>query len=217
MNGKRVIKVGVLILVCISLVSCATSASREQKGAGYGAATGAGIGAILGQAIGGDTEGTLIGAGAGAIVGGLAGWQIGKYMDRQEQELRTAMAQQERTSIQRDQDVLKATFESEVFFDFDSATIKPGGVQELQRVADVLKKYRKTYIVVAGHTDKIGSEAYNQELSVRRAESVKRELMNQGVISERLEAVGFGETKPISSDPAQNRRVEIYIKPIRQG
>ncbi len=217
MRLKRLATLAVCLALCVSLIGCASTSSREQKGAGYGAATGAGIGAVLGQAIGGDTESTLLGAGAGAIVGSLAGWQVGKYMDRQEQELRSAMAQQERASIQRQQDVLKATFDSQVFFDFDSSQVKPGGVQELQQVADVLNKYRKTHVVVAGHTDQSGPEEYNQKLSERRAEAVKKELVNMGVIEERLKAVGFGETKPISSDPSQNRRVEVYIQPIKEG
>jgi len=206
----------ICVLLAVSLLACA-GASKQEKGTGIGAATGAGIGAILGQAIGRDTKGTLIGAGAGAIVGALAGNQIGKYMDNQERELRQAMAQQEQASIQRQQEVLRATFNSEVFFDFDSAQLKQGGRRELERVADVLNKYRKTTIRVEGHTDQTGPEQYNQQLSERRAQAVKDALIQMGVIKERIEAVGYGETQPISSSPAQNRRVELFITPIRKG
>ncbi|MFW6216720.1 MAG: OmpA family protein, partial [Desulfohalobiaceae bacterium] len=191
--------------------------STQEQGAQVGTATGAGIGAILGQAIGRDTESTLIGARAGAIVGGIAGNQVGKYMDQQEQELRQAMAQQEQASIRRDQEILQATFNSEVFFDFDSASLKSGGRRELERVADVLNKYRKTTIRIEGHTDQSGPEEYNQKLSERRAEEVKKSLIQMGVIEERIQAEGYGESQPISSDPSQNRRVEIFIEPITRG
>ncbi len=216
MRKKYFVLALVCLLFCTMLFACA-GASRQEKGTGVGAATGAGLGAILGQVIGGDTESTLIGAGAGAIVGGLAGNQIGRYMDNQEKELRNAMAEQRSASIQREQDILRATFESEVFFDFDSATLKPGGRAELERVAEVLNKYRKTTIVVEGHTDKTGPEEYNQRLSERRAQAVKNALIQMGIIEERVKAYGYGETQPISSNPSQNRRVEIYIKPIKKG
>lgn len=203
-----------IAVLCLLLTSCA---NRQQTGTGVGAATGAGLGAILGQVIGKDTESTLIGAAAGAIVGGIAGNQIGRYMDNQERELRSALAQQKRASIQREQELLQATFSSEVFFDFDSATLKPGGRQELEKVAEVLNKYRKTTILVEGHTDQSGPEEYNQKLSQRRAEAVQKALVQMGIIPERIKAVGYGESQPISSDPASNRRVELRIEPIRKG
>ncbi|MFO8032022.1 MAG: OmpA family protein [Desulfohalobiaceae bacterium] len=216
MRTKSIVLILICAVFCISLISCAPQ-NKQEQGTQVGAATGAGLGAILGQAIGRDTESTLIGAGAGAIVGAVAGNQVGRYMDKQERELRQAMSQQEQASIRRDQEVLQATFDSEVFFDFDSATLKPGGRRELERVADVLNKYRKTNIQVEGHTDQKGPEEYNQKLSERRAEAVKKALLQMGVIEERVHAVGYGETQPISSDPSQNRRVEIYIEPITKG
>ncbi|MEF8823630.1 MAG: OmpA family protein [Desulfohalobiaceae bacterium] len=209
-----------LLVVCAFLsailLGCA-GANRQQTGTGIGAATGAGIGAILGQAIGRDTKGTLIGAGAGAIVGAIAGNQVGRYMDQQEREMRQALDQQEQASIRREREILQATFDEDLFFDFDSSRLKAGGLRELDRVADVLTKYRKTTILVEGHTDKSGPEEYNRKLSERRAEAVQNALVQRGVIEERIKAVGYGETQPVSSDPAQNRRVELYIKPITKG
>ena len=206
----------VISLVALGLSGCTTSSS-QQKGTGVGAATGAGVGAILGQVIGGDTEGTLIGAGIGAAVGGLAGNQIGRYMDKQEEDLRRVAAQSEATSIQRSQDVLRATFGSEVLFDFDSATIKPGGQAEISRVAQVLMQYPQTTIRVEGHTDASGPEEYNQQLSERRAQAVKNALVQHGVEDWRITAMGYGESQPISSSAAANRRVEVVIEPIRKG
>jgi outer membrane protein OmpA-like peptidoglycan-associated protein len=213
-------RISVLLVTCAFLgailLGCAGS-SKQQTGTGVGAATGAGVGAILGQAIGKDTKGTLIGAGAGAVVGAIAGNQVGRYMDQQEREMREALSQQEQASIRRERELLQATFDEDLFFGFDSAKLKEGGLRELDRVADVLNEYRKTNILVKGHTDKSGPEAYNQKLSERRAEAVKNALQQRGVIEERIQAVGYGETKPVSSDPARNRRVEVLIKPITQG
>jgi outer membrane protein OmpA-like peptidoglycan-associated protein len=213
---KKLLTTLLIVAMAISLVSCAAN-TRQQKGTAIGAGVGAAAGAGLGQAIGRDTESTLLGAAIGAAVGGLAGNQIGAYMDRQEQELRNAMAQSQAASVQRNRNVLQATFDSEVLFDFDSSKLKPGSQAELNRVATVLKNYPKTTITVEGHTDATGPEEYNQQLSQRRAQAVKDALVQMGVEEWRVKAVGFGESQPISSSAAQNRRVSIRIDPIRQG
>lgn len=210
---RRLISILVSLALAMWLFSCA-GPTQQQRGAKTGVLIGAATGAILGQVIGRNTQGTLIGAGIGAAVGGLAGHQIGAYMDRQEQELRAAMAASEAASIQRSQDVLTATFKSDVFFDFDSSTLKTGAYAEIGRVADVLNRYPQTTIRVEGHTDAAGSETYNQQLSERRAEAVKSALVQRGVDSRRIYTVGFGESQPISSNDATNRRVNIVIMPI---
>jgi outer membrane protein OmpA-like peptidoglycan-associated protein len=81
----------------------------------------------------------------------------------------------------------------------------------------VLRKYNQTQIEVAGHTDTTGSEEYNQQLSVRRADAVKNALIQQGINPARIVAIGYGESQPISSDNAMNRRVEIVIIPVTSG
>ncbi len=203
-------------ILALSLMACA-NATTGQKGAAIGAGVGAAAGAGLGQAIGRNTTGTLIGAGIGAALGGLAGWQIGEYMDRQEAELQQALANSEAASISREQDVLTATFKGDVFFDFDSAVLKPGAYSEIDRTATVLNHYPQTTILVEGHTDSRGSEAYNQQLSERRAQAVRDALVSRGVDPRRLRVIGYGESQPISSSDAMNRRVELRIEPIRQG
>ena len=200
----------------LTLMACA-NATTGQKGAAIGAGVGAAAGAGLGQAIGRNTESTLIGAGIGAALGGLAGWQIGEYMDRQEAELQQALASSEAAAISREQDVLTATFKGDVFFDYDSAILKPGAYTEIDRTAGVLNRYPQTTILVAGHTDSKGSETYNQQLSERRAQAVRDALVNRGVDPRRLRVIGYGESQPISSDDAMNRRVELRIEAIQQG
>ena len=207
----------IITAMLVTLFSCATMQTQQEQGTAVGAGVGAGVGAVLGQVIGRDTEATLIGAGIGAALGGLTGNQVGRYMDQQERDLRNAIASSESASISRDQDVLRTTFKGETFFEYDKSTLLPGAYAELRRISDVLNKYPQTIIEVGGHTDTRGSEEYNQRLSERRAEAVKNELIGNGVLPDRIKAVGYGESRPISSDHAMNRRVEITIVPIRQG
>jgi len=209
---KKIITTIASLVLAISLFSCA-GPTQQERGAKTGALIGAAGGAILGQVIGGHTESTLLGAAIGTAIGGVAGHQIGAYMDRQEQELRAAMAASEAASIRRTQDVLSATFQSEVLFDFDSSILKPGAYREIGRVANVLNRYPQTTIRVEGHTDSKGSEAYNQTLSEKRSLAVKSALTRRGVDSARIQTVGFGESQPISSNDAMNRRVVIVIIP----
>jgi outer membrane protein OmpA-like peptidoglycan-associated protein len=213
---KKTISIIVVGLFMMTLLSCA-GATRQQKGTATGAAIGGVIGAGLGQAIGRDTKGTLIGAGIGAALGGIAGNQIAAYMDRQEQELRNAMAESDAVNIQRTQDVLSATFKGDIFFDVNSSNLKTGAYSEVDRISKVLNNYPQTTIRVEGHTDSTGPADYNQRLSEKRAETVKNALVQRAVDSRRINAVGFGESQPISSDNATNRRVSIIIVPIQQG
>jgi len=213
---KRTIKILVSLILVTFMFSCA-GPTQQERGTKTGALLGAAAGALLGQAIGRNTTATILGAGIGAAVGGISGNQIGAYMDRQEQELRAAMAQSEAASIQRTQNVLTATFKSEVMFDLDSSTLKPGAYQEMDRVARILNKYSQTTIRVEGHTDSKGSEAYNQTLSEKRAMAVKNALVQRGVDPLRIQTVGYGESQPISSNDAVNRRVSIVIIPIEAG
>lgn len=210
----------VVLAAVVALLAggCAQPMTRTQKGTAVGAGTGAVVGAGLGQLIGGDTEGTLIGAGIGAAVGGTAGGFFANYMEKQEMAMNQALVGVEGASIQRDAQVLAVTFKSDLLFDVNSSAVKPGGYDELQRVARVLNDYPRTNILIAGHTDSTGSEAYNQNLSVQRAAAVKNSLAGYGVSAMRLTTVGYGETRPIASNATEsgrqlNRRVAITITP----
>ncbi len=202
-----------MIIMILFIASCAGTTNQGRKTT-EGAVIGAGVGAILGQVIGGDTEGTLIGAGIGAALGGIAGNQIGAYMDRQEAELRNVVAASESASITRTQNVLTATFKSNMFFDTNSSTLKPGAYSELDRVAKVLRDYPQTRIRVEGHTDTKGSAEYNMVLSEKRAQAVGNALIQRGIDPSRMQMIGFGESQPVSSSDADNRRVNIVIIPL---
>jgi len=209
--------IALLIIVAFVAGACA-EATNTQKGAGIGAAVGTLAGAGLGAAIGGK-KGALIGAGTGLVVGGLAGGAIGRYMDNQERDMRNAMAQVEGASIRRDQDILELTFKADMMFDTNSSVLKPGAYSELDRVCSVLGKYPQCRIRIEGHTDSVGSEDYNMQLSQRRAEAVKNALVQRNVDPARLQAVGMGEGQPIASNDNEggrqmNRRVTMKIVPI---
>ncbi len=213
---KKLVSLGIILAFMTTLYACAGATHQESK-TKTGVLVGAGVGAAAGQAIGRDTKGTLIGAALGAAIGGIAGNRIGAYMDQQEQALRNAVAASDATSIQRSQDVLTATFKSDYLFDFDSSTLKPGAYAEIDRVANVLVQYPETMIRVEGHTDSKGSEAYNQRLSERRAEAVKNALVQRGVNPARIQTIGYGESQPISSVDALNRRVAVVIIPVERN
>lgn len=203
------------VLLSGGLTACVAPQTRTDQGTYAGAAAGAAVGAILGQVIGGNTEGTVIGASVGGMIGGVAGRQVGAYMDRQENELRAISAQSAAMTVARVQaaemDVLMATFKSDVLFDYNSAQLKPGAYGEIDRVISVLERYPQTSIRIEGHTDQSGSEEYNMRLSQRRADTVKNLLIQRGIQGARLQALGFGESMPISASAAQNRRVQIAI------
>jgi len=207
-----------LVLSLVMVVSCAGMGQKQTQGTVAGTAIGAGAGVAIGEAYGGK-DGAIIGGLIGAMVGGVAGNQIGAYMDRQEAALNAAMSSSiaaNQASIQRSNDVLMATFKSDVFFALNSSVLQPGAYAELDRVANVLNQYPQTNVQIQGHTDRSGSEQYNLQLSQRRADAVVNYLKQRHVDPRRLVAIGLGESQPISSNPAQNRRVTMVLTPITQ-
>jgi outer membrane protein OmpA-like peptidoglycan-associated protein len=206
------------LLACLLILLACAPQTKTQKGATYGAAGGAVAGGIIGQIIGGDTESTLIGTAIGAAVGGAGGAGVGNMMDRQEADMRQALAESEAAAVRREGNLLDISLRGDVTFDTDSAIIKPGLYSEIDRIANILNKYPMTVIQVEGHTDSTGSESYNMELSARRAEAVKNVLVQKGVDPSRILTLAFGESEPIASNDteygrARNRRVEIKVAP----
>ncbi|MEA3471670.1 MAG: OmpA family protein [Thermodesulfobacteriota bacterium] len=113
-----------------------------------------------------------------------------------------------------EQVMFTATLKADVLFDFDSAELKPGAEEELDRITTTLSNYPEISIRIEGHTDSRGSESYNQGLSERRAVAVKNALVQTGIDPSRIEAIGLGESQLISTDDALNRRVNIVTVPI---
>ncbi len=176
-------------------------------------------GYLLGDVLGGKNDRTAKIVGAG--LGGLAGAGIGYYMDEQEKKLREQTAGTG-IDVTREGDNLILNMPSNVTFGVDSSAISPSFQTTLGNVANTLSSYEKSYVDVLGHTDSTGSDAYNQSLSERRAESVANFLANSGVQRARLATRGYGESQPIASNSteegrAANRRVEIKIVPIAQS
>src|SRR5690606_31275038 len=107
--------------------------------------------------------------------------------------------------------------ELDVKFDFDRDTIRPEFRQDIQSLAEFMRTYPSVTTTVEGHTDSVGSDAYNQNLSERRANSVRQALIDEGVEASRVNAVGYGESRPIADNStddgrAMNRRVEAEVE-----
>ncbi len=189
--------------------------NKTSKGAIIGAATGAVIGLITGDSSRERRERALIGAG----IGGLSGAGIGVYMDRQEAKLREQL-RGTGVSVTRVGDNVTLNMPGNITFRTDSSDLNPSFFRVLDSVALVAKEFNQTLIEVAGHTDSTGSEAYNQQLSERRAGTVAEYLRTRGILADRLITVGAGEARPIASNEtaegrALNRRVELTFAPIR--
>ena len=219
-NGSGVVALvaagAVALSGCAAMQDVASSPEKEntRRGAGYGAAAGAVIGLLTG---GNDKfQAAMIGAAAGALAGGAVGY----YMDKQEAKLREQLAGTG-VDVVRQGDNIVLDVPGGVTFAFDSDALNSQFHPVLDKVASTLAEYDKTVIEVAGHTDSVGSDDYNQQLSERRANSVASYLSGHGVDRTRMVTIGAGEGHPVASNDtdagrAQNRRVEITIVPVTQ-
>jgi outer membrane protein OmpA-like peptidoglycan-associated protein len=105
---------------------------------------------------------------------------------------------------------------SDVLFDFNKYTLKPGTREKLAKVSGILLAYPGLKIQVEGHTDSVGSDEYNQKLSEQRAGAVRDYLTGQGVPANMVTSVGLGKSQPVASNDTaagrqQNRRVELVV------
>jgi outer membrane protein OmpA-like peptidoglycan-associated protein len=216
-------RVGALALGLVSALTACTTLdpytreerpARAQRQAIIGAAAGAVAGLISGDSSMERKKRALVGAGLGA----LAGAGVGNYMDRQEAKLR---AELERTgvSVTRIGDNITLNMPGNITFATDSADLNAGFFEVLNSVSLVVNEFNQTVIEVAGHTDSTGSDAYNQQLSERRAGAVASYLGTRSVLADRIITVGMGEGRPVASNDTdtgrqQNRRVELTLVPL---
>ena len=112
--------------------------------------------------------------------------------------------------------VQKVTYAADAFFDFDKSVLKPEGKAKLDDLVSKVKGINLEVIIAVGHTDSVGSDAYNQKLSVRRAEAVKAYLISKGIERNRIYTEGKGEKQPVADNRtaegrAKNRRVEVEV------
>ncbi|CAG2142680.1 OmpA family protein [Cupriavidus plantarum] len=207
-------KFAIVPLVATLLVAgCAT---EQQTHTAVGTGVGAAVGAGLGNLIGGNTTGTLVGAAVGGALGGATGYNWNAIRGKLSKDTAGTGTQ----ITEQPDGSLKVNIPSQVTFDTDSASIKPSFRSVLDQVAQTLGQHQDVTANVVGHTDSTGNAQYNMQLSQRRAQSVASYLGDRGVARNRLTAEGRGQTQPVADNAteagrAQNRRVEIFLKPIQ--
>lgn len=189
------------------------NASNTEKGAVIGTAGGAVIGGVVGNQVGDGN--TALGAIIGGVVGGAAGAYIGDRMDKQAQRIEEEIPGAE---VERVGEGINVTFDetSGVYFATDQYNIEGESRTALNKLAGIFKEYPDTNILVEGHTDSTGSDAYNLTLSKNRAQAVTNFLVNQGISSGRINTKWYGESQPKYDNStvegrAKNRRVELAI------
>jgi outer membrane protein OmpA-like peptidoglycan-associated protein len=122
--------------------------------------------------------------------------------------------------MEADEPAVPVRVELDVKFDFDKSVVKADSHADIKSLADFMKQYPQTTTVVEGHTDAIGSDAYNQGLSERRANAVRDVLVEQhGIDLNRVSAVGYGESRPVADNDSEsgraiNRRVEAAVEAL---
>ena len=221
--GKSINRLALVLITTFAFAACTTTdpytGEKQTTKSTTGAIFGAFAGALLGAATSSKNDrkkAMLKGAGIGAIAGG----GVGHYMDQQEDQLRKQLGGTG-VSVTRTGDQIILNMPSNITFDFGKADLKPQFIDTLDSVVLVLNKYPATLITIAGHTDSVGSDTYNQKLSENRALSVANYLATKNVAQQRLAAIGYGETRPIASNAteegrAQNRRVELTLDPVAE-
>lgn len=217
MRTMRISQAVACLAVAGLLGGCANTPQMSQggktaAGAGIGAALGAGIGALIGNG-----HGALIGAGIGAVAGGIAGYNWSGI----KKDVQQSGATQLGVDVTEMPDgTLKVNIPSNVSFDTNKYDLKPALLPVLNSVARALVQHPELRAKSIGYTDSTGSPAYNQTLSLNRAQAVTNYLSSQGVAGSRLSIEGRGPNDPIASNStaagrAMNRRVELYLYAVK--
>jgi outer membrane protein OmpA-like peptidoglycan-associated protein len=188
---RKIVTLLLVSILAVQFISCA-SMSKSTQGTAIGAAAGAGI---------------------GAVIGGAAGAYIGRYMDKQAEEIQGDI---EGAKVERVGEGIKITFKSGLLFNTGEATLQEQARTDLVKLSATLNKYADTKVLIEGHTDDVGSDEFNMDLSQKRAQAVAAQLSTNQVDPARCTLMGYGEAQPVmdndSPDGRQaNRRVELAI------
>ncbi len=217
--GKTMVVIASAIIICSG---CETTrkANSAQKGAVIGTTSGAVLGGIIGNNVG-NKNNTALGAIIGAAIGGVAGGLIGNNMDKQAEAIKEEIPGAEVTRVGEG---INVTFNEKnpdgskagVYFATEKFNITPNSKLALDKLVKVFNNFPETNILIEGHTDDGGSEAYNETLSQRRADAVGSYLKSAGIASSRLTIKWYGEAQPkvdntSDAGKAENRRVEFAI------
>ena len=213
MRRNNLLSLKAISLVVIAVFAVFTISSCNWSNTAKGGTIGAGAGGAIGGAIGSASGNTATGAIIGAVVGGAAGATIGRYMDKQVEEMQEDI---EGAEIERVGEGIKITFDSGLLFDTDKSALKPATKENLNNLAETLQKYEDTKILVEGHTDDLGSSAYNLNLSIKRVEKIRQLMLQAGADDALISLKGYGEEKPIVPNTSEenreiNRRIEFKI------
>lgn len=200
------------LAAAIALAGCVYPGGDPNRPAN-GALIGGLAGAVVGNAVGHTPRSAIIGGAVGAAIGGA----IGADMERQERELSQQLAGTG-VVVTNAGNHLQVILPESVTFPTGSAVVNPGFLPALREMARSLLTYPNSTVLVVGHTDTVGTAAFNRQLSVDRASAVARILIGYGVSNNRISYAGRGFDQPIASNAtssgrAQNRRVEVLITP----
>lgn len=195
------------LMSSVVLTGCETM-TTQQKGVGGGAA----IGAIAGQVIGRDSKSTAIGAALGA----LGGYVWSRQMEDKKRQMEAATAGTGTQVSQTADNQLKLSIPNDISFASGKSDIQPRLKPILDQFAQGVNQQASMEVKIVGHTDNTGSDAINNPLSVRRAESARDYLVSRGVAASRISTEGRGSREPIADNAteagrARNRRIDIYL------
>lgn len=215
-NKLSIFSLAMLVMMAFTNCKAVDNANNKQKGAVIGATGGAILGAIIGNNVGKGGNGEL-GAVIGGVIGGGAGVLIGNKMDKQAQKIEEEIPG---AKVERVDQGIVVTFDenSGVYFATNKYNINESAQTNLDKLAGVFMEYPDTNILVVGHTDNVGADAYNMTLSKNRAQAVTSYLSGKGISSSRFTTHWYGEDQPIGDNTtaegrAMNRRVNVAIVP----
>lgn len=208
------------LMLLISSCETTKKATNQDKGVAIGAIGGGIIGGILGNNVG-NKKNTALGVLIGGVVGGVAGGIIGNKMDRQAEKIKTEVPG---AKVERIEEGIGVTFDENnpdgskagVYFETNKYAITANSKLALDKLQKIFTEYPETNILIEGHTDNVGSEAYNLSLSQKRAEAVGNYLKSLGIAASRFTIKWYGETQPTvdnntPENRALNRRVQFII------